>query len=49
MEIIIILILISMTLAGCFLGAFIWAVKTGQYEDDHTPGVRILFEEKTKK
>jgi cbb3-type cytochrome oxidase maturation protein len=48
MGVIFILILISMTVAGCFFGAFIWAVSTGQFEDDHTPGVRILFEDKLK-
>jgi cbb3-type cytochrome oxidase maturation protein len=28
-----------------FLIAFIWAVRNGQYEDDYSPAVRILFEE----
>ena len=28
-----------------FLGAFIWAVRRGQYDDDYTPAVRILFED----
>ena len=26
-----------------FLGAFFWASKSGQYEDDYTPSIRILF------
>ena len=29
-----------------FLAAFIWSVKTGQYDDDYTPSVRMLFEDK---
>lgn len=48
MEIIFVLILISLLIALGFLGAFFWAVKSGQYEDDYTPSVRILFED-TKK
>jgi cbb3-type cytochrome oxidase maturation protein len=45
MTIIFILIGISLMVALGFLGAFLWAVRSGQYEDDYTPGVRILFEE----
>jgi len=26
--------------------AFIWSVKKGQYDDDYTPSVRILFDDK---
>ena len=33
--------------AGSFLGAFIWSIKDGQYDDDYTPGVRILFDDTT--
>jgi len=45
MEIIFALILISLLIALGFLGAFFWAVQSGQYEDDYTPSVRILFED----
>jgi cbb3-type cytochrome oxidase maturation protein len=45
MEIIIILIIISLIVATSFLVAFLWAVKSGQYEDRYTPSVRILFDE----
>ena len=48
MKIIFVLILISLLLALGFLGAFFWAVKSGQYEDDYTPSVRILFEDSKK-
>jgi len=47
MFIIFLLIGISVTVAGCFLGAFLWAVKSGQYDDDYTPAVRMLFENET--
>ncbi|PRY12024.1 cbb3-type cytochrome oxidase maturation protein [Pontibacter ummariensis] len=44
MFIIFLLIGISVTVASGFLLAFLWAVKSGQYEDDYTPAVRMLFE-----
>ncbi|MBX7202211.1 MAG: cbb3-type cytochrome oxidase assembly protein CcoS [Bacteroidia bacterium] len=40
-----ILIGISLCVALVFLGAFLWAVRKGQFDDDYTPSVRILFEE----
>lgn len=46
MSILLVLIMISMLVAGSFLAAFIWAVKSGQYDDTYSPAVRILFEEK---
>lgn len=45
MSVVIILITASLSVALGFLGAFIWSVKTGQYEDDYTPSVRMLFED----
>ncbi|MBC6990529.1 cbb3-type cytochrome oxidase assembly protein CcoS [Hymenobacter jejuensis] len=45
MTIIFLLIGISLSVALIFLGAFLWAVRTGQYEDDYTPSVRMLFED----
>ena len=48
MEIILLLIGISLVLALGFLAAFFWAVKDGQYDDDYTPSVRILFEDEIK-
>ena len=45
MSVIFILIIASLTVAGGFLLAFLWAVKSGQYEDDYTPSVRMLFED----
>lgn len=46
MYIILFLIIISLLVALGFLGAFIWAVKSGQYDDDYTPAMRILLDEK---
>jgi cbb3-type cytochrome oxidase maturation protein len=45
MSIIIILILVSLGLGAGFLAAFIWAVKSGQFEDTTTPSLRILPED----
>jgi cbb3-type cytochrome oxidase maturation protein len=47
MSVIILLIGISISVALVFLGAFIWAIKSGQYEDDHSPAVRMLFDDVT--
>ncbi len=46
MAVILILILASLALAGGFLLGFIWAVRTGQFEDARTPALRILTEDK---
>ncbi len=45
MEIIIILLPIALLLALAFLIFFIWATKSGQYDDMDTPSLRILFED----
>lgn len=46
MSAIFILVAASLTVAVGFLAAFIWSVKNGQYDDDYTPSVRMLFEDK---
>lgn len=45
MSAIFILIGISLTVAVGFLIAFLWANASGQYDDDYTPAVRMLFED----
>lgn len=47
MSVIVILIGASLFVALLFLVAFIWSIKSGQYDDDYTPAVRMLFENKT--
>jgi cbb3-type cytochrome oxidase maturation protein len=44
MSVIVILLGFSMLLAAGFLAAFLWAVRSGQYRDKHTPSLRILFD-----
>ncbi|MEW6194027.1 MAG: cbb3-type cytochrome oxidase assembly protein CcoS [Bacteroidota bacterium] len=48
MSVILILIIASLLVAGGFLIAYIWAVRSGQYDDKFTPSVRILFEDSKK-
>jgi cbb3-type cytochrome oxidase maturation protein len=45
MTIIILLISVSLFVATGFLVAYLWAVKSGQYEDESTPAMRILFDD----
>jgi cbb3-type cytochrome oxidase maturation protein len=49
MSVIYLLITISIIVAVLFLGAFIKAVKSGQYDDDYTPSVRMLFDDELVK
>lgn len=49
MSVIYLLISISILVAIGFFIAFIRAVKTGQYDDDYTPSVRMLFDDELKK
>ena len=46
MKIMFLLIGCSLVLALGFLFLFIWSVRSGQMEDDYTPSVRILFDDK---
>jgi cbb3-type cytochrome oxidase maturation protein len=31
--------------AGGFLAAFVWAVRTGQFDDTSTPAIRVLLDD----
>lgn len=46
MSVIILLLLASILVAAIFLAGFIWSVKSGQYEDEYSPPVRMLFDDK---
>ncbi len=46
MSVIIILITVSICIAGAFLLAFFWSVKNGQFDDIESPAERMLFENK---
>ncbi|GIM52954.1 cbb3-type cytochrome oxidase assembly protein CcoS [Capnocytophaga cynodegmi] len=45
MSVIYMLISISIVVALLFFFLFIIAVRKGQYDDSHTPAVRMLFED----
>jgi cbb3-type cytochrome oxidase maturation protein len=45
MSVILILMLASLAVALLFLGAFIWAARSGQFEDTETPSMRILMDD----
>ena len=45
MNIFYLLIGVSLFAALIFLGAFVWAVRSGQFEDTYTPSIRILFDD----
>jgi cbb3-type cytochrome oxidase maturation protein len=49
MSVILLLIIASLSLALAFLAGFIWAVKTGQFEDTYTPSMRILLDEQKER
>lgn len=45
MGIIYIMLVVSFILALFFLISFIWANKNGQFDDDTTPGIRMLYDD----
>ena len=45
MSVLVVLVIVSVLVAGSFLCAFIWSVKKGQYDDDYAPSVRMLFDD----
>jgi cbb3-type cytochrome oxidase maturation protein len=49
MNILVVLISISLFIALVFLGAFLWSLKSGQFDDTYGPSVRMLFDDKKKK
>lgn len=48
MVVIYILLGISVLVASVFLIVFLWNLFSGQYEDDYTPAIRMLFEDTPK-
>lgn len=49
MSVIYVLLSVSLLMATIFLMVFIYHLKNGQFEDDHTPSIRILFDDKKTK
>ncbi len=44
-----VLVGVSILVAGGFLGAFLWSVKTDQYEDRDGAAMRMLFDDEIQK
>jgi cbb3-type cytochrome oxidase maturation protein len=44
MSVIILLIAAGGAIASGFLAAFVWAVRSGQFDDTCTPAVRVLLD-----
>ncbi|NLN24441.1 MAG: cbb3-type cytochrome oxidase assembly protein CcoS [Bacteroidetes bacterium] len=49
MTIIYMLLAVSVLVAVIFFVAFIYSVKSGQYDDTYTPSVRMLFDDELVK
>lgn len=45
MNVLVLLIFASLAIATAFLAGFIWAVRSGQYEDTCTPSMRVLTDD----
>ena len=45
METIFVLLPLALLIAAIAVGFFIWAAKTGQFDDLETPAIRILFDD----
>lgn len=45
MGMIYIMLVVSLVIAVFFLLTFFWATKSGQFDEDYAPSVRILFDD----
>ncbi len=45
MSVIYVVLPLALVIGAIAVGAFIWAVRRGQYDDLDTPSVRILFDD----
>lgn len=45
MNILYFLVPLALILAFVGIGAFVWSVRNGQFEDVETPAMRVLFED----
>ena len=49
MTILLLLIAASLGIATLFLAGFIWAVKSGQFDDTYTPCLRVLTDDQDQR
>ena len=45
MNVLYILVPLAVLLAATAVGGFVWAVRKGQFDDVHTPAIRMLLDE----
>lgn len=45
MTVMYLLIAFSLLIATGFVLAFVWAIRSGQYDDKYTPSIRVLFDD----
>ncbi len=45
MNVLFFLVPLALLLAGAAVAGFIWAVRHGQYDDVHTPAIRMLLDD----
>lgn len=45
MNVLYFLVPLALILAGVGVAAFVWSVRTGQFDDVDTPGMRLLLED----
>lgn len=45
MTVLYLLVPLALILAGIGVWAFLWAVRSGQFDDVETPAIRVLLEE----
>lgn len=43
-----VLVIASIAVAGAFLGAFIWSVRSDQFEDKEGSAMRMLYDDEVK-
>ena len=46
MSVIVLLLAAGAAVAGGFLFAFLWAVRSGQFDDTCTPAIRLLLDDR---
>ena len=49
MSVIFVLLLVSLGIAIAFLAVFVWAIRSGQYDDTVTPAMRMLTDDDDEK
>jgi len=46
-SVIFVLLPLALVFAAAALGVFLWAALSGQYDDVHTPALRILYDDES--